>query len=95
MTEMGEDGQHYSLPCRMPTPNTTSFHTRTHTQALTLADGTTPCLAAYRLLATMRQGQGRQREAVRLLDKALGYGREEQVREAGRHARGETSGETY
>jgi hypothetical protein len=41
-------------------------------QALKNADGT-PCLPAYRLLATMRQGAGRQPDAVKLIDKALSY----------------------
>ncbi|KAF8058901.1 SRFR1 [Scenedesmus sp. PABB004] len=49
---------------------------RALTQAMTL-DGA-PCLAAYRLLATMRQGQGRQADAIKLLDKALGFKRPEQ-----------------
>lgn len=51
---------------------------RALTKAMTTADGQ-PCLAAYRLLATMRQGQGRQVDAIKVLDKALGHKREEQV----------------
>lgn len=47
-------------------------------QAMTAADGAA-CLAAYRLLATMRQGQGRQADAIKVLDKALGFQREDQV----------------
>jgi hypothetical protein len=47
-------------------------------QAMTTADGGA-CLAAYRLLATMRQGAGRQADAIKVLDKALGFKREEQV----------------
>jgi hypothetical protein len=52
----------------------THTHTHTHTprQALSDASGK-PCLPAYRLLATMRQGAGRQRDAIALLDKALSY----------------------
>lgn len=41
-------------------------------QALKNADGT-PCIHAYRLLATMRQGAGRQADAVKLIDKALSF----------------------
>jgi hypothetical protein len=47
-------------------------------QAMTTADGGA-CLAAYRLLATMRQGAGRQADAIKVLDKALGFKREDQV----------------
>jgi hypothetical protein len=45
---------------------------------MTTADGGA-CLAAYRLLATMRQGAGRQSDAIKVLDKALGFKREDQV----------------
>lgn len=45
------------------------------TQALKNADGT-PCLPAYRLLATMRQGAGQQADAVKLIDKALSFKRD-------------------
>lgn len=44
-------------------------------QALRNADGT-PCIHAYRLLATMRQGAGRQADAVKLIDKALSFKKE-------------------
>jgi hypothetical protein len=47
-------------------------------KAMTTADGGA-CLAAYRLLATMRQGAGRQADAIKVLDKALGFKREDQV----------------
>ncbi|WIA39655.1 hypothetical protein OEZ86_005727 [Tetradesmus obliquus] len=50
---------------------------RALTKAMTSADGGA-CLAAYRLLATMRQGQGRQADAIKVLDKALGFKREDQ-----------------
>eukprot|EP00775_Hariotina_reticulata_P011921 gene11921-12065_t len=50
---------------------------RALTKAMTTADGA-PCMAAYRLLATMRQGQGRQADAIKVLDKALSFKREEQ-----------------
>eukprot|EP00878_Enallax_costatus_P029471 GHUV01031958.1.p1 GENE.GHUV01031958.1~~GHUV01031958.1.p1 ORF type:complete len:414 (+),score=144.70 GHUV01031958.1:3-1244(+) len=51
---------------------------RALTKAMTTAEGQ-PCLAAYRLLATMRQGQGRQADAIKVLDRALGHNRPEQV----------------
>lgn len=52
---------------------------RTLTKAMVLADGQ-PCLAAYRLLATMRQGQGRQLDAIKVLDRALGHNKPDQVK---------------
>lgn len=40
-------------------------------------------VVALRLQAQMRQGQGQQRAAIRLLTKALGYGKDEWVRAGG------------
>ncbi len=48
--------------------------------ALGLDERGKPSVTAMRLLAQMRQGQGRHAAAVKIVDKALAAGREEGVR---------------
>ena len=52
-------------------------------KTLSLDEGASPSLHVYRTMATMRQQMGEHAEAVRILDTALGFGKDEQVRTPG------------
>lgn len=52
---------------------------RAFTKALSLDDKGSPSLAAYRILAQMRQGLGNHAAAVKILDKAIGFSKPEMV----------------